>query len=554
MPFDPISIREAMTKMRNKEWVLPITQRSYTWGDRSDYEKAIYRFFDSLYRNYPIGTFLTWQTSREIPYREFLQDFDPDLPVPKAVEKGNWSKLKWLVYDGQQRLQTLYSCLQYKFCDKVLCFDLLFNPTKSEDDKYGFVFFPSNTELEQRYLRLNSLYQDYLREGRDGLTSFRKEQRKKLLGSCSEDQIDIVEKNIDRLWKLFNDEENRICGYYTIAQSFSKSDVQEIFVRVNTGGVPPSQSDLTFSLIHVEHYDFLEKVQEVAADIEKGSGIDVEAYDILQLIYFIKYNTSRVDSERIRSSEIEEIRVSLGKATDSIKTFYKRFLHDEFQINSSSVYRSQLALLPLLLCFYKNQFKDLSKIKDIEKIKQYFILSQMNDWSLQGITSEAARLINANASFPLDQIKSHVSKTTRASNLTEQGISSSPVFTLKLLLPNKSYTYIKSRGRINPELEHIFPRNPKETDLPEDYSENVKSLWNLQLGVPGDVNRDKRNEMPSIYFETRPQELRQHYDFLPTEDLKSPLWDYHNLNAFLTKRKKLMLEKLGNLYKMKLEK
>lgn len=553
MPFDPISIREAMTKIRNKEWVLPITQRPYVWGDRANFQKAIYRLFDSLYRNYPIGTLLIWRTSKQVPYREFLQDFDPELPMPGPAESGNWARLKSLIYDGQQRLQTLYSCLQYKFCDKVLCFDLLFDPDKNDDDSYGLIFFPANRDLEPRYLKLNSLYQDYLRQGKDGLTTFRKSQIK-LLNAGSEEQIITAEENIDKLWKLFNDEENRICGYFTIPEYFLKNDVQEIFVRLNTGGMPPSQADLVFSLIHVQYYDFQEKVQEVVADIQRGTGIELDIYDILQFIYFIKYNTPRVDSERIKANEIKEFQDVLQKAVDPIMAFYKGFLHDEFQINNTCLYRSQLALLPLLLYFYKNKFAGLSKIKDMKKLKQYFILSQINDWSLQGIISEAGRLISQKDHFPFDDMKKFVSKTSRAVSLTEESISANAAFVLKLLLPKKAYTFIKRRGRLNPELEHIFPRNPKETDVPDNYYEKVKSLWNLQLGVPGDINRAKWCIMPRDYFETKVYILRQHYDFLPTDNLKDPLWDYHNLDAFLAKRKELMLKDFENLYELRIEK
>lgn len=548
MAFDPVSIREAMTKIRNKEWVLPMTQRPYVWGDRYQYEKAIYKLFDSLYCNYPIGAFLIWHTSEEIPYREFLQDFNPEISMPSAVEKGNWAKLKFLVYDGQQRLQTIYSCLQYEFCDKVLCFDLLYDSAGSEENSYGFIFLPSNSQVEPRYLRLNSLYQDYSKEGKDGLTTFRKNYIKSL-NNFSEAQHNTAEKNIDKLWKLFNDEDNRICGYFTIPHSL-RSDVQEIFVRLNTGGLPPSQADLVFSLIHVEFHDFQEKVQEVAADIQAGTGIEIDPYDILQLIYFITYNTPRVDSTKIKSKEIKKLQEILENVIDPIKAFYKRFLHDEFQINNASIYRSQISLLPLLLYFYKNKFKDLSKVKDIEKIKQYFILSQINDWSLSGIISEAGRLINEKNYFPIDEIKSYVSKTTRSIGLTEQSLSSIPVFTLKLLIPKKSYTYIKSRGRLNPELEHIFPRNPKETDLPVNYFDDVKSLWNLQLGVPGDINgpSGKGNTMPGIYFQDKTSILDKHYDFLPTINLKDPVWDYHNIDDFLAKRKEMMTKKFKELY------
>jgi hypothetical protein len=230
-------------------------------------------------------------------------------------------------------------------------------------------------------------------------------------------------------------------------------------------------------------------------------------------------------------------------------------MHDEFQINNSSIYRSQIALLPLLLYFYKNQMKDLSKIKDIEAIKQYLILAQINDWSLQGIISEAGRLINDRDYFPCEEIKSYVSKTTRAISLNENGLSSSPIFILKLLIPKKSYTYIKSRGRLNPELEHMFPQNPKETDLPDNYSRNVKSLWNLQLGVPGDINgrSGKWNTMPNVYFGSRLDVLQKHYDFLPTCNVKDPVWDYHNLEAFMSKRKELMMKEFMNLYNLGVE-
>lgn len=550
MAFNPVSIREAMTKITCKEWVLPITQRPFVWGDRNNYKKAIYRLFDSLYRNYPIGALLIWRTSEVIPYREFMNDFDPEKATPGAVEKGNWSRSKSMIYDGQQRLQTIYSCLQYKFCDMVLCFDLFYDSSKPVDgDSFGFIFMPANDDLGPKYLRLNALYQDYFREGKDGLTEFR-ESHVKNLSNLADAQVTTAKKNIDKLWKLFNDEENRVCGYFEIPHSL-KSDVQEIFVRLNTGGVPPSQADLLFSLVHVEFYDFQERVQEVVAEIQTATRIELDIYDVLQFVYFIKYNTPRVDAERIKAGEIQELQAVLKKAIDPLKVFYKRFLHDEFQINNSSLYRSQVALIPLLLYFYKNSFSNLTSIKDLVKVKQYFILSQINDWSLQGIISEAGRLILEKDYFPLEEIMSYVSKTTRPVTLTEQNLASNAIFVLKILVPNKSFAYIKSRGRLNPELEHVFPRNPTETDLPANYSENVNTLWNFQLGVPGDINGYKLNVMPNLFFKDNHDALEKHYQFIPTYKVEDPLWDYHNLDVFLLKRKGLMLEEFKKLYNLR---
>jgi uncharacterized protein with ParB-like and HNH nuclease domain len=554
MVFNPISIREAMNKIHQGDWVLPMTQRPYEWGDRFDFKKVIYKIFDSLYRNYPIGAFLIWKTTEKIPYREFSKSFNPDSLVPRAIESGNWDKLKYLVYDGQQRLQTIYSCLKHDFDHDALCFDLLFDPNKYEDGETGFVFFETYKKLKPKYLKLTNLYKAYGQENTN-VSRFRKEMVQRLT-NLTDDQVSLVESNIDTLWNLFNNEENEICGYFMISQKSTPKDVQEIFVRLNTGGLPPSQADLVFSLIHVEFFDFQNRIQEVSAEIQEATGIDVDSYDILQFLYYIKFNTNRIDVKKLKREEIKEFENMLENIIDPLKTFYKRFLHDEFQINNSLIYRSQIALLPLLLFFYKKKLRGLTKIpkSEMEKVKQYFILSQINDWSTAGIISEAGRLVMNNSTFPLKHIKKYVPRKNKLAKLTEEGILSNSSFVLKILIPKKAFTHIKSRGRLNPEIEHIFPKTPKESDLPPDYHEAVRLLWNLQLGVPGDLNIDKGNLMPNIYFKNKKNELKKHYDFLPTYNINNGVWDYHNLDLFLSKRKKIIYKEFKKLYKLKISK
>ena len=125
-----------------------------------------------------------------------------------------------------------------------------------------------------------------------------------------------------------------------------------------------------------------------------------------------------------------------------------------------------------------------------------------------------------------------------------------PTFALKLLLPKKVYTFIEKRGRLNPELEHIFPRNPHETDLPAGYNEGKLKLWNLQLAVPGDINMQKLNAMQQTFFAHRADALHHHYDFLPSSNITAMEWDYHSVNEFWEKRRELMINKLRDLYQL----
>ena len=193
--------------------------------------------------------------------------------------------------------------------------------------------------------------------------------------------------------------------------------------------------------------------------------------------------------------------------------------------------------------------KDIPKGKDLVSLKKYFILSQLNDWSLRAILMGVVNLIeNSKPDFPLEGILANVKTTTRSAILTEQSLLSLPNFSLKILLPKKEYTFIENRGRLNPELEHIFPRNPHESDLPAGYEEGKWKLWNLQLGVPGDINGQKLNIMPQTFFAQPGDGLRNHYDFLPSSDIGAPEWNYHNVKDFWEKRRELMISALGDLY------
>ena len=77
MSYLGISIREAMEKINNfsNGWYLPQVQRQYVWGARYGSETYIYMLLDSLYRRYPIGGLVLWETDNPVPFREFINDY-----------------------------------------------------------------------------------------------------------------------------------------------------------------------------------------------------------------------------------------------------------------------------------------------------------------------------------------------------------------------------------------------------------------------------------------------------------------------------------------------
>ena len=130
MSYAGISVREALEKLNNLNsgWYLPYIQRRYVWGDRYESEEYVCLLLDSLMKRYPIGGLVLWETMKPVSYRAFLDEYEPR-KFAKQVEEGRWGAHKFLVYDGQQRLQTLRSVLYYAFNGRVLYFDLLFDDT-----------------------------------------------------------------------------------------------------------------------------------------------------------------------------------------------------------------------------------------------------------------------------------------------------------------------------------------------------------------------------------------------------------------------------------------
>lgn len=108
MPFKtPITVKTVVNNIHAKKYLLPNIQRELVW----DLEK-ITKLFDSLMRDYPIGSFLFWkvedQALSEFQFYEFLREYHERDSVhnPKANVIGETGITA--ILDGQQRFTSLY--------------------------------------------------------------------------------------------------------------------------------------------------------------------------------------------------------------------------------------------------------------------------------------------------------------------------------------------------------------------------------------------------------------------------------------------------------------
>ena len=130
-----LKIHELVAKIERGEIRLPEMQRQYVWR-----QTRVRDLLDSLYRGYPSGTILTWETDESVATRDF------------AVEQERAGKSFQLLLDGQQRLTSLSAIIRgepVQVRGRVRPVDILFNlehpdtldfiteVNEDDDDQYG---------------------------------------------------------------------------------------------------------------------------------------------------------------------------------------------------------------------------------------------------------------------------------------------------------------------------------------------------------------------------------------------------------------------------------
>jgi hypothetical protein len=205
---------------------LPDIQRPFVWSASKARD-----LFDSLYRGYPVGTLMFWETGAEVGTRRIGVDEATQAPF-------------LLVVDGQQRLTALYSVitgravLTKSFEERRI--QIAFRP---EDETFEVAdaaivrdpeFIPDITML------WTTGYKTTVRGFLHRLTQSRG-------GDLDDAQQDELEERIDRVRDL------RDFGFQVVelGAAANEEQVAEIFVRINSEGVKLNQSDFILTLMSV---------------------------------------------------------------------------------------------------------------------------------------------------------------------------------------------------------------------------------------------------------------------------------------------------------------
>ena len=563
-----MSVNQLVSNIEKGYIQKPEMQREYVWqGTR------VRDLLDSLYRGYPSGTILLWETDTDAPTSNFAI----------ATEKNNTSR-PLLLLDGQQRLTSLSSVIRgepilVREKNKLRQIDILFNlehpdelVTLTEiDDAPGIAFKLSEDEDEdeddEEETILDRLNQLTFIVSTPQLTNasnwvnvsevFASHSDAEFLKKAGVSSLDdpLYTKYSERLKKL------RQIREYTyrldvLEPTLSYEEVTEIYIRVNSLGVKLRSSDLALAQITAKWRNSLVLFQEFQTEVYEERGLYFDLGFFLKSLVISATGQSKFKT--LGSLKKDELEVGWAGAKKSI-TFALNFLTSNLKIDSLALLSSPFIVHAIAYWGEINKYK-VSQEEAAAMRRWALIANTKSSYSSSAESKLDADLLSLRSGDGAAGLLQRLETQLGRLDVTEAEIHSkstnSGYFKAMFIAfredgakdwTSKLEISVRHRGNEHKlQFHHIFPK----AFLRQNYSElrrnQVNDISNLAF-ISGKTNREISAKPPSEYLkkiiESKDAELLN-LQLIPTE---GEILDEYSYDDFLTKRRKLIVIRINKL-------
>lgn len=342
------SVEELVGMIQRGELRLPEMQRQYVWRST-----RVRDLLDSLYRGYPSGAILLWETDEDVP----LQDM-------AVAQQHNPYQSTRLLLDGQQRLTSLSAVIRgepVQVRGRRRPIELLFNlehpdqlTTVTEVDENAdndddlsedeadanedellqrfnqMTFVVATRKLEQlpQWVKVSEVFKSTSNNAflkRAGITSF------------DDPRSDKYSQRLDRLRGI----RRYVYRMDILERTLSYDEVTEIFVRVNSLGAKLRSSDLALAQITAKWRHSLEIFQKFQESCAK-TGFDLELG--LYLKNLIVFATGQSRFKTVSTLSLDRLQSSWKQSCQGME-FAMNFLRSNAGIESLALMSSPFLLV-----------------------------------------------------------------------------------------------------------------------------------------------------------------------------------------------------------------
>ncbi len=512
------------------------------------------RLFDSIMRQYPLPSMLIWKTKFPLRNRRFIDQYYETVDL-KSLYRPDSERIKRLVLDGQQRLQSLFIGLKGSLEGRTLHFDVLSGlPQYPEDIHFKFKFCDP-AKVQWPWIPFSGLIYNRQLAG---------EVARDLLGrypvSLTDVELVRLQRNIERAKREFEVTEGLIFQEIDSTDEdngYTIEDIVEIFIRANAGGTKLSKSDLMFSLMtsdwhtaDIEMYEFLSEIN--------GAQFNFDRDFVLKAAMVLLDQGARYDVEKLRTRELrEKISNEWENITKSIK-FVRDFLSQKTFLRCDKALPSYLALIPLIYFYHHFPSKWQEADGKIDYLLRVLLTGAFSGRP-DGLIDKVISKIKESKNFILKEIFGIIREDGRslelsAPQLFEMGYGSDNIHMIFNLWHPRA-EYVPTWDGHLPQVDHIFPRsllkqvreiNPENGRMSlQRYSVvQINQLANCMLLTAKENGAgDKSDSLPENWFSDKtPEFLELHC--IPTD---RNLWKMDKYEDFLKIRKELISRKFAHL-------
>lgn len=346
------SINRLVGGLADKDIQLPEMQRKFVWG-----KEQVRALIDSIYKGYPSGAMLLWETAPPPRTREASVSGGPRDPAPKPSH---------LLLDGQQRLTSLAAVLTgmpvraggqagTQTVEVYFNMDHPERPPVSDTEEGQAQYWNGGDgqaedwgehlvfQLKNRSVADSDTWIPVTRLFKEGVAPI------------------MVEKNIDpahpsygkyleRLNRLYNTRDSYLYPVQILDKDSPYEEVADIFVRLNSQGTRARKADLALAQVTAGWPGAMDMFTEAAHECgERGYALD-EGFVIKCLV------STATGQCRFRNMGRTSVEALKGSWDDAAKGLHCAidFLKRDAKIDTSSALPSTYLLIPIACLAAKN--------------------------------------------------------------------------------------------------------------------------------------------------------------------------------------------------------
>lgn len=415
-----MKINQILDAVDANQLFVPAFQREYVWK-RNDAKQLV----DSLIRDYPTGTMLTWSTSDP-----------PELKGPHKYHPSQGAVR--LLLDGQQRVTTLYMLIRGEIPP-------YYTAPEIKNDIRGL--YVNLRTLDLQYYTKSRMENDPF--WRDTTEVFAGKVRAFSFQAAFKDlgeeermaQLDALDDNIQSIRNIVS----REFPEQIIPIRASIREAIDIFYKVNASGV--SLTDAELALAQISGYwpqareTFKKKVAELKANGYVLS-LDLVVYILLGCMHY-----QGSDMRKLHSSDNDpRIREVWKLLENQVLDYAFNILRNKAFVDHTHEINSPYALVPIIVYCFQRSGEHLSDL-EIRKIVKWFYYSQIRARYVSQVQQKLDRDLRAirDSESPFDELLTVIEQEQRALTIEPHEFAgrsvSHPLFSLMRW-------YFKSRGAV----------------------------------------------------------------------------------------------------------